>query len=140
MFIKRVTKQRTAEKVSQHIKEFNGLDVSAERILSVPHFVAVDEGKIIGGFGVGRTTAFSKEIFHLYTLPEHRGQGVGKACIRYATEHTKKAGKQILFATVHTSNEVSIFVFMSAGFRLMDTYHSQTTNEGVAIMHKSVQN
>ena len=87
------------------------------------YFVAIDEGKIIGGCGIFPTVGLPSgmsELVKLYLLDTYRGKGIGKELMMRSIEFAKNFGYESLY--LETMDELSnaIQLYNNLGFKTID--------------------
>ena len=87
------------------------------------YFVALDEGKIIGGCGIFPTVGLPSgmsELVKLYLLDIYRGKGIGKELMLRCIEFAKNHGYNSLY--LETMDELSnaIQLYNNLGFNTID--------------------
>jgi RimJ/RimL family protein N-acetyltransferase len=86
----------------------------------VAHYVAVDDGNVVGWCDITRDT--SRPVFsHIGRLgmgvaAAHRGRGIGRALITAALTHDREQGLNRVELEVYTSNEPAKALYKSLGF------------------------
>ena len=88
-----------------------------ERLLDsdVKFFLARSGGRAVGCGGIALFDEFA-EVKRMYTVPDARGQGVGKAVMARLEEEARAAGKEwLLLETGHEQDE-SMHFFEQYGF------------------------
>lgn len=87
------------------------------------YFVALDEGKIIGGCGIFPTLGLPSgmsELVKLYLLDTYRGKGIGKELMMRSIDFAKNFGYKSLY--LETMDELSnaIQLYNNLGFKAID--------------------
>ena len=87
------------------------------------YFVALDEGKIIGGCGIFPTVGLPSgmsELVKLYLLDSYRGKGIGKELMMRSIEFAKSFRYKSLY--LETMDELSnaIQLYNNLGFKTID--------------------
>ncbi|MFZ9028463.1 MAG: GNAT family N-acetyltransferase [Crocinitomicaceae bacterium] len=87
------------------------------------YFVALDEGKIVGGCGIFPTLGLPNgmsELVKLYLLDTYRGRGIGKELMLKSIEFAKNYGYDSLY--LETMDELSnaIQLYNNLGFKTID--------------------
>ena len=90
------------------------------------HFVVVEEGGEIAGFGQAYLKKYRGgvyfadmvgEIGRVYIKKKFRGRGIGTKLIRYLINHLKKKGVKVVLSYTYTKNRPSLRVHHKLGFR-----------------------
>lgn len=83
------------------------------------YFVAVEDGKILGGGGIFPTDglpAKTCELVKMYLLTEARGQGVGRTIMDYCFAFAKRAGYQQIYLETMPELAQAIAIYEKLGF------------------------
>lgn len=92
------------------------------------YWVAEDEnGKIVGGTGIGRLTDTVCELQKMYCLPEARGTGLAHELMRLALRYARDYYAQCYLETLDNMVAAQKF-YEKHGFRRTDTAPVQTTH------------
>jgi len=84
------------------------------------YYVAIVEGKIVGGGGVSALNGSHEicELRKLFLLPEYRQQGIGEALARRCLDHAKTSGYSSCYLDTLSSMEQAISLYKKLGFQL----------------------
>lgn len=88
--------------------------ITVETVKWAPHFVAVQDGEMIGRVGVRKPNFIMSEIFHTYVRFDSRGNGVAGFLIEQAIRFQNKG---LVIATIRESNKPSQRLFEKHGFK-----------------------
>lgn len=92
------------------------------------YWVAEDEnGKIVGGTGIGRLTDTVCELQKMYCLPQARGTGLAAQLMAIALDYARGFYKECYLETLDNMTAAQRF-YEKHGFRRTDTAPVQTTH------------
>lgn len=92
------------------------------------YWVAEDEnGKIVGGTGIGRLTDTVCELQKMYCLPQARGTGLATQLMAIALDYARGFYKECYLETLDNMTAAQRF-YEKHGFRRTDTAPVQTTH------------
>ena len=92
------------------------------------YWVAEDEnGKIVGGTGIGRLTDTVCELQKMYCLPQARGTGLAARLMSIALDYARGCYKECYLETLDNMTAAQRF-YEKHGFRRTDTAPVQTTH------------
>ena len=83
------------------------------------YFVAIIDGKIVGGAGIFPTDGLSSgtcELVKMYLLPEARGTGLGKTLIEKSLAFAKESGYQQVYLETMPELKLALKVYEKFGF------------------------
>jgi ribosomal protein S18 acetylase RimI-like enzyme len=78
--------------------------------------VAEENGEIVGTLYANLSAPHFGYVFGVYTRPETRGRGVGRALMRAAAQHLKDEGRGYVVLSVDTPNEGARQFYAKLGF------------------------
>ena len=87
------------------------------------YFVAIEEGKIIGGCGIFPTVGLPSgmsELVKLYLLDTYRGKGIGKELMMRSIEFAKNFGYESLYLETMDELSSAIQLYNNLGFKTID--------------------
>jgi putative acetyltransferase len=97
------------------------------------YFVAVEDGKIIGGCGIRQLDGSTQSICELqrmFLLPETRGKGIGKALIEKCIAAAREEGFDQMYLESLSQMTSAIALYKKTGFRLIDKSLGNTGHGG----------
>jgi putative acetyltransferase len=86
------------------------------------YFVAVREGKLLGGAGLYPTEGLDHdtiELVKMYLRPEARGQGLGRTLILKCIEYAKDLGYKRIYLETMSELDKAIAAYEKLGFVLL---------------------
>jgi putative acetyltransferase len=86
------------------------------------YFVAVQDGKLLGGAGLYPTEGLDAdtiELVKMYLRPEARGQGLGKTLILKCIEHAKNLGYKRIYLETMSELDKAVIAYEKLGFVLL---------------------
>jgi putative acetyltransferase len=84
------------------------------------YFVALEDGKILGGCGIFPTEGLPQgyaELVKLYLREEVRGKGIGRKLMEKSMEWAKAAGYTYLYLETFTELSSAVGLYRSLGFK-----------------------
>lgn len=88
------------------------------------YFVAVEDGKILGGCGIYPTEGLPKgyaELVKLYLTEESRGKGLGKLLMEKSSEWAKDFGHTHLYLETFDALNSAVGLYHKIGFKKLDS-------------------
>ncbi len=104
MRLQRIRDYRLAKRVARGVQRYNGVTLSARRVLAQPHFSVVVQGKVAGWIGYERRGRGVYEIAHLSILPRFRRRGLAERATGRVLGIMRRAGGRYVYARVRRSN------------------------------------
>lgn len=102
--------------------------------------LAMAVGETVGVVGVHRMSPGVGELKRMYTVPEARGFGVGRALALAAFEAAGDLGFDSLRLETHASHmPVAVEMYRKLGFREIEPYHSVVGVDGLLTMELRLQ-
>ena len=98
-----------------------------DRIVECPVFGAFHDAQIVGMAILGVTgrdrtkTRHKVEIWSVYTAPQMRGRGIGRAMLERVIEEARRRGYEAAMLTVASHNKAARRLYESLGFRCYGT-------------------
>ena len=92
----------------------SGFDASFVRDLVA--FVAEEDGQVVGTLYANLSAPHFGYVFGVYTRPDARGRGVGRALMRAAAEFLREQGRDYVVLSVDTPNEGARAFYDRLGF------------------------
>ncbi|MDP3003847.1 MAG: GNAT family N-acetyltransferase [Bacteroidales bacterium] len=86
------------------------------------YWIAVEDGKIIGGCGIYATPGLPEgcsELVKLYLSSAHRGKGIGRHLLEKSIESAKKSGYSQLYLESLPELDKAIGLYEKAGFKFI---------------------
>lgn len=128
-----------------YLTTFNGFSLESSRAFvlgnrakGLPHFVALDNNKVIGWCDI---SSFDRPVLkHSGTLgigilKLYRGQGLGEKLITTTIAAAKKAGLTRVDLTVRETNTNAIALYKKVGFEIEGVLRNATYVDGVYTNH-----
>jgi len=87
------------------------------------YFVAVSEGKLVGGCGIFPTEGLPEgctELVKLYVLKEGRGTGIGKTLMELSCEQARKEGYTEIYLETLPELHIAVGLYEHLGFKYLD--------------------
>lgn len=87
------------------------------------YFVAVSEGKLLGGCGIFPTEGLPDgctELVKLYVLKEGRGTGIGKTLMELSCEQARKEGYTEIYLETLPELHIAVGLYEHLGFQYLD--------------------
>jgi ribosomal-protein-alanine N-acetyltransferase len=78
--------------------------------------IAEEDGEVVGTVYANLSTTHFGYVFGVYTVPEARGRGVGRALMRAIAEHLRNEGREYVVLSVDTPNEGAREFYDRLGF------------------------
>jgi [ribosomal protein S18]-alanine N-acetyltransferase len=78
--------------------------------------VAEEEGEVVGTLYANISTPHFGYVFGVYTVPDARGRGVGRALMRAIAEYLRKQGREYVVLSVDTPNDGARAFYDRLGF------------------------
>jgi ribosomal-protein-alanine N-acetyltransferase len=78
--------------------------------------VAEEEGRVVGTLYANISTPYFGYVFGVYTVPDARGRGVGRALMRAIAELLRKEGREYVVLSVDTPNAGARAFYERLGF------------------------
>lgn len=103
--------------MARGVLHYNGVRLSARRVLARPHYAIVQSGRLAGWIGIERRAPAAYEICHLSVLSRYRRRGLAEAAARRTIALARKWGARYAYARIVRSNRASIGLFRKLGFR-----------------------
>jgi putative acetyltransferase len=100
------------------------------------YFVALLEGKIIGGGGIYPTEGLDPdtcELVKMYLLPEARGLGLGKTLIQKCLEFAKEAGYEKVYLESMPELKKALKVYEKFGFEYLTGPRGNSGHTGCSL-------
>lgn len=92
-----------------------------------PIFVAIKEGRVAGYASYGDWRPFEGFRFSrehsVYIHKDARGHGIGRSLMQALIEHAESSDVHVLVGAIESSNEASIRLHESLGFKVSGTLH-----------------
>jgi len=88
------------------------------------YFVALQEGKLLGGAGIYPTAGLPEdtiELVKMYLIPEARGLGLGKKLILKCIDEARKRGFKRIYLETMAELEKAVLAYERLGFILLDS-------------------
>lgn len=122
-----------AEIVRSCLKEY-GLDIpgtayfdeSLERLSAYyaqpgrAYYVLLQDGKVVGGIGLAEFEGDCCELQKLYLIPEARGNGTGRALVRFIEDRARELGYRAIYLETHSNLAGALRLYEKAGYRLIE--------------------
>jgi len=89
-------------------------------------FVAVADNIVAGVIGGGMISSRDNEIFVFYMARNYRYMGIGKRLLHVFTEHFKKKGASVQWASVQEGNSPGMPFYESNGFYFQSVKETDT--------------
>jgi ribosomal protein S18 acetylase RimI-like enzyme len=111
----------TPEEWGEHLQTY------IDRIAECPVFGAFHEGLLVGMAILGVTgrdrakTRHKVEIWSVYTVPQMRGRGIGRAMLERVIEEARRRGYEAAMLTVASHNAAARRLYEALGFRCYGT-------------------
>jgi putative acetyltransferase len=86
------------------------------------YYVALNEGKIIGGGGIYPTDGLAEdtcELVKMYLVPEARGFGLGRTLIEKCLEFAEKSGYQNVYLETMPELKQALTIYAKFGFQYL---------------------
>ncbi|MCX6322086.1 MAG: GNAT family N-acetyltransferase [Bacteroidia bacterium] len=86
------------------------------------YWIAMEDGKIIGGCGIYATPGLPEgcaELVKLYLSSAHRGKGIGRHLLEKSIESAKKSGYSQLYLESLPELDKAIGLYEKAGFKFI---------------------
>lgn len=93
-----------------------------------------DERGNLRGYAIGSFAAGEGELLRIAVLPDHRGNGLGKALLSEFLSEMKSRGIFTLFLEVRVSNATAISLYEGSGFEkytVRRNYYKHPTEDAV---------
>jgi ribosomal protein S18 acetylase RimI-like enzyme len=118
--------------------ESSHIFVHENREKGMPHFVALDKGKVVGWCDI-RSKGFpvlehSGEL-GIGVIKSHRGQGIGKKLMEATLAAAKEKGLTRVELTVRENNTNAIALYKKVGFEVEGVLRNAIYVDGVYINH-----
>ena len=100
------------------------------------YFVALMDGKIIGGGGIYPTEGLQDdtcELVKMYLLPEARGLGLGRTLIRKCLEFAKQAGYKNVYLESMPELKQALKVYEKFGFEFLSGPRGNSGHTGCSL-------
>ncbi|MET0637682.1 MAG: GNAT family N-acetyltransferase [Chitinophagaceae bacterium] len=100
------------------------------------YFIAVSEGRIVGGGGIYPTDGLpdkTVELVKMYLLPEVRGIGLGKQLMETAIDYARSLGYDNIYLETMPELSKAIKAYEKAGFRYLDKAVGNSNHTGCEI-------
>lgn len=99
-------------------------------------YVALKEGKIMGGAGIFPSAGLPEktcELVKMYLLPEARGQGLGRTLIAQSLQFAREAGYRQVYLESMPELQKAIGIYRQFGFRPLQGPLGNTGHTGCSI-------
>jgi putative acetyltransferase len=82
-------------------------------------WVAHNDGKIAGMFGLERAAADAMELRRMYVDPSARRSGLGRTMLRFAENECRRLGKRRLELSTSEAQPAALELYRRSGYRLV---------------------
>jgi putative acetyltransferase len=100
------------------------------------YFVAILDGKIIGGGGIYPTEGLDPdtcELVKMYLLPEARGKGLGRTLIEKCLEHARSLGYRKVYLESMPELKQALKVYEKYGFEYLSGPRGNSGHTGCSL-------
>jgi GNAT superfamily N-acetyltransferase len=118
--------------IARSLTEEMGRITAYYRERSGGFWVALQEEKIAGMFGLERTAADAMELRRMYVDPQARRAGIGRSMLRFAEAECVRLGARRLELSTSELQPAALQLYRRAGYRLVrEVIADQASNKTV---------
>ena len=94
------------------------------------HYLLEKDGQAVGYFALHEERALTLMLTHLYLLPQHRGQRLGSAAMRFVWEAAAAWPASAIELLVLRANEAAVGFYRKHGFVVVEELTTRLANGG----------